>query len=134
MKQLRLLLLNTRETLFHHVCVDQVKIIYLLLRFPHFLACKFHVLKAETSINNQNAFNPSYIRYYNYLFKCRRLLFNISTNSKKNPYKHSTCYSTLKRRGNVCFHLVSTWNTRGMFVGVPVQLHINQNLDRYYTW
>ena len=26
-------------------------------------------------------------------------------------------YSTLKRRGNSCFHVVSTWNTSGMFVG-----------------
>ena len=26
-------------------------------------------------------------------------------------------YSTLKRRGNVRFHVVSTWNTRGVFVG-----------------
>ena len=26
-------------------------------------------------------------------------------------------YSTLKSRGNKCFHVVSTWNTRGVFVG-----------------
>ena len=26
-------------------------------------------------------------------------------------------YSTLKRRGNERFHVVSTWNTRGVFVG-----------------
>ena len=26
-------------------------------------------------------------------------------------------YSTLKRRGNDRFHVVSTWNTRGVFVG-----------------
>ena len=26
-------------------------------------------------------------------------------------------YSTLKRRGNEHFHVVSTWNTRGVFVG-----------------
>ena len=26
-------------------------------------------------------------------------------------------YSTLKRCGNDCFHVVSTWNTRGVFVG-----------------
>ena len=25
--------------------------------------------------------------------------------------------STLKRRGNDCFHVVSTWNPRGVFVG-----------------
>ena len=25
--------------------------------------------------------------------------------------------STLKRRGNGCFHVVSMWNPRGMFVG-----------------
>ena len=26
-------------------------------------------------------------------------------------------YSKLKRRGNSCFHVVSTWNTRGVFIG-----------------
>ena len=26
-------------------------------------------------------------------------------------------YSTLKRRGNDRFHVISTWNTRGVFVG-----------------
>ena len=30
-------------------------------------------------------------------------------------------YSTLKRLGNVCFHIVSTWNTRGVFVGHKVE-------------
>ena len=29
-------------------------------------------------------------------------------------------YSTLKRRGSSCFHVVSTWNTRGVFVGYVV--------------
>ena len=29
---------------------------------------------------------------------------------------------TLKRRGNDHFHAVSTWNPRGMFVGISVQL------------
>ena len=29
-------------------------------------------------------------------------------------------YSTLKRRGSGCFHVVSTWNTRGVFVGYVV--------------
>ena len=27
-------------------------------------------------------------------------------------------YSTLKQRGNNCFHVVSTWNTFGLFVGM----------------
>ena len=31
-------------------------------------------------------------------------------------------YSTLKRRGNDCFHVVSTWNTRGVFVGLTAKL------------
>ena len=28
-------------------------------------------------------------------------------------------YSTLKQHGNALFHIVSTWNTRGVFVGMP---------------
>ena len=32
-------------------------------------------------------------------------------------------YSTLKRRGNECFHVISTWNTRVVFVGnIHVQI------------
>ena len=27
-------------------------------------------------------------------------------------------YSTLKQRGSIRFHVVSTWNTRGVFVGL----------------
>ena len=53
-------------------------------------------------------------------------------NQKQNLYKHITCilrwndvetvrlfyvYSTLKRRGKDRFHVISTWNTRGVFVG-----------------
>ena len=30
---------------------------------------------------------------------------------------HHVC-STLKRRGNARFHVVSTWNTHGVFVGL----------------
>ena len=33
-------------------------------------------------------------------------------------------YSTLKRRGNERFHVVSTWNTRGVFVGYVLALLI----------
>ena len=33
------------------------------------------------------------------------------------PKKTHHVYSTLKRRGNDRFHLVSTWNARGVFVG-----------------
>ena len=33
-------------------------------------------------------------------------------------------YSTLKRRGNVRFHVVSTWNTCGVFVGYVLALLI----------
>ena len=29
-------------------------------------------------------------------------------------------YSSLKRRENGCFHVVSMWNTRGVFIGVHV--------------
>ena len=32
-------------------------------------------------------------------------------------------YSTLKRRGNVRFYVVSTWNTRGVFVGWSVVIN-----------
>ena len=31
-------------------------------------------------------------------------------------------YSTLKRRGNIRIHIVSTWNTRGVFVGWLLRL------------
>lgn len=46
--------------------------------------------------------------------------------NKKEPYKHTHhVNSTLKRRGNDCFHVVSTWNTRGVFVGnlKPLMYH-----------
>ena len=33
------------------------------------------------------------------------------------PLQTLHVYSTLKRRGNIRFHVVSTWNTRGVFVG-----------------
>ena len=39
-----------------------------------------------------------------------------SRGSTKNRKTHHV-YSTLKRRGNGGFHVVSTWNTRGFFVG-----------------
>ena len=32
-------------------------------------------------------------------------------------------YSTLKRRGNGRFHVVSTWSTRGLFVGQILSLY-----------
>ena len=34
-------------------------------------------------------------------------------------------YSTLKRRGNECFHVISMWNTRGVFVGKKIDLSNN---------
>ena len=40
------------------------------------------------------------------------------------PYKHTTCFSTMKWRGNVRFHVVSTWNTRGVFVGIMLLLNL----------
>ena len=35
-------------------------------------------------------------------------------------YETFHVYSTQKRRGNVRFHVVSAWNTRGVFVGIFV--------------
>ena len=32
--------------------------------------------------------------------------------------------STLKRRGNKRFHVVSTWNPRGMFVGLLLRIEV----------
>ena len=32
--------------------------------------------------------------------------------------------STLKRRGNERFHVVSTWNPRGMFVGLLLRIEV----------
>ena len=34
------------------------------------------------------------------------------------PYKKHHVYATLKRLGNDRFYVVSTWNTRGVFVGI----------------
>ena len=49
-------------------------------------------------------------------------------------------YSTLKRRGNERFQVVSTWNTRGVFVGkgsVFIKLQVsklkNEFLDNYFS-
>ena len=39
-------------------------------------------------------------------------------------------YSTLKRRGNECFHLVSTWNTRGVIVKRVDQRRIQNPIKR----
>ena len=46
----------------------------------------------------------------------------VSENLPLIPYKYTNTlipymYSTLKRRGNERFHVVSTWNTCGVFVG-----------------
>ena len=38
-------------------------------------------------------------------------------------------YSTLKRRGNNRFYVVSTWNTRGVFVGVLCFCYIIRYFD-----
>ena len=35
-------------------------------------------------------------------------------------------YSTLKRRGNGRFQVVSTWNTRGVFLGIVVSYYEQQ--------
>ena len=41
-------------------------------------------------------------------------------------------YSPLKRRGNDRFRVVSTWNTRGMFVGMPLfPKKIGQRITKY---
>ena len=37
-------------------------------------------------------------------------------------------YSTLKRRGNGRFHVVSSWNTRGVFVGKKFKQHSSISL------
>ena len=45
-------------------------------------------------------------------------LNEFSIPASENPLSLQThhVYSTLKRRGNGLFHIVSTWNTRGVFV------------------
>ena len=40
-------------------------------------------------------------------------------------------YSTLKRRGNGRIHVVSTWNTRGVFVGEIRVLQSTKDLTRF---
>ena len=35
-------------------------------------------------------------------------------------------YSSLKRLGNIRFHVVSTWNTRGVFVGLELSIDRHQ--------
>ena len=41
-------------------------------------------------------------------------------------------YSALKRRGNGSFHVVSTWNTRGVFIGnEPINMFIRGNDSPY---
>ena len=45
-------------------------------------------------------------------------LSQLDINQKFEKYMQTLhVYSTLKRRGNERFHVVSTWNTRGVFVG-----------------
>ena len=42
-----------------------------------------------------------------------------TTSGKTDPYKHTPRIPRwLKRRGNDRFHIVSTWNPRGVFVGI----------------
>ena len=42
-----------------------------------------------------------------------------TTSGQTDPYKHTTWIPRwLKRRGNDRFHIVSTWNPRGVFVGI----------------
>ena len=59
---------------------------------------------------------------------------NIVTNAGITPQTHHV-YSTSKRYGNGHFHVVSTWNTRGVFVGKAVSIldlvTINPNLCKY---
>ena len=54
----------------------------------------------------------------------KKMIVNISTHLqvRNNIAKQVTLqghhvYSTLKKRGNKRFYVVSTWNTRGVFVG-----------------
>ena len=45
-------------------------------------------------------------------------LSQLDINQKFEKYMQTLhVYSTLKRRGNERFHVVSTWNKRGVFVG-----------------
>ena len=42
-----------------------------------------------------------------------------TTNGQTDPYKHTTWIPRwLKRRGNDPFHIVSTWNPCGVFLGI----------------
>ena len=42
-----------------------------------------------------------------------------TTSGQTDPYKHTTWIPRwLKRRGNDRFHIFSTWNPRGVFVGI----------------
>ena len=43
-------------------------------------------------------------------------------------------YSTLKRRGNDCFHFVSTWSTRGLLIGGLSKFFSREVLLWFRTW
>ena len=51
----------------------------------------------------------------------------------RSPQTHHV-YSTLKQRGNDGFHVVSTWNTRGVFVGKILKIQIITKQQIWHQW
>ena len=63
-----------------------------------------------------------------YFAECLRTAFLWTTTSETLQVSLQTyyVYSMLKRRANVRFHIVSTWNTRGVFLGMFLNLQKNK--------
>ena len=80
------------------------------------LALKQIFWKTKTffkKLENRFLFESTKIENTSFPFKPAISEANVKTNTLQTLH----VYSALKRRGNLRFHVVSTWNTRGLFVG-----------------
>ena len=70
-----------------------------------------------TLLINQVLFSSEIRKYASFAEMNTILKLMMLMSITKAPLQTHHVYSTLKRRGNGRFHVLSTWNTRSMFVG-----------------